>query len=400
MRQHYLIGSELRYRYINSTKLLSPNYYKPEIQIYSTDYDRTLQSAMSQLSGLYPPETGPNLNKPSLNNIAVPPIKVQNVQNIINQLGNSALPNNIQVLPVFSSSIQDDASLIPYFDCPRYDYLSNINSNSSASQELLNQNENLFQTISEAMKISKDEAISIFPSLLDSLTINRFYNKNNSIPYQFNTDFFDQATTFSNKLNQLVYYTPDVMARLAGSQFLLELYASLEKAKNQTSSYKFKLYSAHDSTLLNVLSALKLPNLDNPIFASNIIFELSVDQYYNYYVQTYYNDILQNIPTCDSELCSYHDFIRYLEIRTFPNFDNACILNLTELSWAGFSAPTTDSFPRAGKDDDGDLTWYGWLAIIFCASLLLALTLACIVLFKSLKERVSSRHKLLEMRTN
>lgn len=51
-RQHYNLGKWLRNRYSN---LISEKYSKDDIFIRSTDVDRTLMSAMSNLAGLYPP---------------------------------------------------------------------------------------------------------------------------------------------------------------------------------------------------------------------------------------------------------------------------------------------------------------------------------------------------------
>ena len=47
-RQHYLIGGEMRRRYMVKNKLLDFNQYKPsEIYIRSTDVNRTIESALS-----------------------------------------------------------------------------------------------------------------------------------------------------------------------------------------------------------------------------------------------------------------------------------------------------------------------------------------------------------------
>lgn len=53
MKQHLLFGQYLRNRY-NDT--LSTYYNRNQVFARSTDYDRTLMSTYSLLSGLYPPQ--------------------------------------------------------------------------------------------------------------------------------------------------------------------------------------------------------------------------------------------------------------------------------------------------------------------------------------------------------
>ena len=54
-RQHFLIGSEMRERYMVQNRLLDPVSYQPqEIHVRATDVNRTIESAMANLMGMYP----------------------------------------------------------------------------------------------------------------------------------------------------------------------------------------------------------------------------------------------------------------------------------------------------------------------------------------------------------
>lgn len=74
MRQHYTYGQNLRKLYVDDAKLLLPSYNHSQIEAYSTKYNRTIMSLVSQFQGMYPEGTGtqlPNLDQKLL----VPPYK-------------------------------------------------------------------------------------------------------------------------------------------------------------------------------------------------------------------------------------------------------------------------------------------------------------------------------------
>jgi len=52
----YYLGELVRKRFTEEYNLLSPNYTNDEIYVRSTDFDRTLMSVQSQLSGIFPPD--------------------------------------------------------------------------------------------------------------------------------------------------------------------------------------------------------------------------------------------------------------------------------------------------------------------------------------------------------
>ncbi len=68
--QHYRLGKYLRTRY---GSILSATYLSNEINVRSTDYDRTLMSAQSNLIGLYP------LSNASNDTVPIQPIPIHTV---------------------------------------------------------------------------------------------------------------------------------------------------------------------------------------------------------------------------------------------------------------------------------------------------------------------------------
>jgi len=99
IRQQYLLGYQLRSKYVDQLKFLSSSYTPTEILIFSTDINRTIMSAQSQLFGLYPPSTGPVILD-SQQTKAVPPIPITNLPSIITQLGLNSIPDQSQIFPI------------------------------------------------------------------------------------------------------------------------------------------------------------------------------------------------------------------------------------------------------------------------------------------------------------
>ena len=90
-RQHYLIGSELRRRFVDDESLLDVRYVISQIYVLAPQYGPAIQSVQAQMMGLYPANNQNDLTEWQQGN-AVPPIKDADFSQWQAELGAKALP--------------------------------------------------------------------------------------------------------------------------------------------------------------------------------------------------------------------------------------------------------------------------------------------------------------------
>ena len=99
-RMHYALGLRNRKKYIEELKFLSKNFNPHEILIYSSQINRTLLSAASQLQGWYPFGTGEILKNEQIEG-ALPQVDIpDDIKKKLNNLSNSALPGQMSLAPI------------------------------------------------------------------------------------------------------------------------------------------------------------------------------------------------------------------------------------------------------------------------------------------------------------
>lgn len=107
-RQQYLIGEEVRERYMVKNKLLDEARYNPkEIMVRSTDINRTIESAMAQMLSLYPTGYSLELNQTAK---ALPILAVdQDIKDqVTKEMDRVALPHNYFPVPVHVQNWMND----------------------------------------------------------------------------------------------------------------------------------------------------------------------------------------------------------------------------------------------------------------------------------------------------
>ena len=321
MRQHFLLGSELRQRYILTTPVLQSSYNYSQVYFRSTDVNRTIESAQSQMMGLFPAGTGPRIPLDQAFT-AVPPINVQDLNDVISSLDSQAVKYQQQPVPIHVVPGNEDLVLDAPASCPLLGQNLQSIPSSSQYQQVVTSNPSVLQTIQSLLNVTESQAEAKLGGLVDDLICNQFVG--NALPALATPGFMENATTVFNALFALPYQS-DQNARLYSSGFFQELSEVLQKVASGTEKNRFRLYSAHDTTVAGFLAGLQVYDNLQPPFASSLIFEAYIKNY-ALYVDVKYNDKTLSIPGCPSP-CSISSFISFLQERMYPDLETACEVN-------------------------------------------------------------------------
>ena len=261
MRQHYNLGSVLRHEYIDKVKLLSPQFDSSEIYISSTNLNRTIISALSQLYGLYPLGTGPQLTKLDSEELYNPPFDIQDSFEYNNSNYEEALPGLFQPIPIHNTGIED-LILRPYDKrvCSLNEEWQNEQYNSEFYKSLSIELNSTFESVRQMMNYSNETEIDLkkVASIYDVFQNDIWAGKTLPEAFQgdlkrnmtFTYDFIYFYVSFGSERQQLT---------LTGGLFN-ELRDYFRGKLSGNEKKKWLMYSAHDTTLIMLLSTLNLSN--------------------------------------------------------------------------------------------------------------------------------------------
>ena len=97
IRMQYLLGVRNRYKY---STLLSTIYDPKDLIVYSSRLNRHIISAQAQLQGMFPPQIEGTLSFNELDKAYPPNVITTEIEKEITRLGNNALPDKIQFIPI------------------------------------------------------------------------------------------------------------------------------------------------------------------------------------------------------------------------------------------------------------------------------------------------------------
>jgi acid phosphatase len=268
------LGGQIRQRY-GSDGLLKggfpKDYDRSHVYVRSTQYDRTLQSAMSLLQGVFPPGTGMHLPDTS-----------------------PALAAGVAVPPVHTVELKQDLMLRAFNSdtCPTWDTMlkSEQTQFSGDFKDRKAKAAPLVASLGAAVGLP-DLGFEGLGSVADSLTCMQAHNY--TWPANVTQSMFEDAHSEAQWLTMNTYRTPRQRQASAGTALAM-VAARFQAAAAGTAQPGFDptsypnatgqqllgpslaIYSAHDTTLLTLLYALQGSGAvwSNPPYASSLVFEL------------------------------------------------------------------------------------------------------------------------------
>lgn len=251
MREQYELGKFLRLTYGN---LLNIEYLRDEIYIRSTDKDRTIMSAQSNLAALYPVTEDEMWNGSSTNWHPIP----------------------VHTVP----ELQDKLLRYPKRDCPRYNEIMAI---IRASPWFIEHE----KTNSDFYKFLDEKTGSKIPyNLLNVWGIedNLFCLKSNNYALpDWATDDVLAKLMHLNSLEMGLMFTDveykyrNEISRMQGGVLLKQMIENMKERIGGTSNYSMIAYSAHDTTLTALLVTLGSYDWIQPQYASCVMVNLYQD---------------------------------------------------------------------------------------------------------------------------
>ena len=326
-RMHYALGLRNREIYIKKKHFLSEKFDPHEILVYSTNINRTLESAACHLQGLYPFNTGEELTEQQKSKSS-PPVRLSSkVKSELDKIKNNALPSKMSLVPI--RMINDNERKINVLvGC--YKKVVEIIKNNSKNYEniIVNTYKKFYETYGPTLnKIYGKETVikeDFISSFCDAFIAGAAENKKMEI---FNEINKEELLNTCFELNSIMFKyimagdKENVVATLEVSELLREFIhymkqrvdadinnEDIQKNFGDYSKPKMIMISAHDTTLslwemffIKVFLNNNVTKYILPKFSAQLTLEVVTDNntdssknknYNNYTINCYFNDDL------------------------------------------------------------------------------------------------------------
>ncbi|KAK2727676.1 prostatic acid phosphatase-like [Artemia franciscana] len=343
-RRHYRLGQFLRERYSN---FLNSSYNLDEIVVRSTDVDRTLMSAESNLAGLYLP------------------------------IGDQIWANlTWQPIPVHTIPVSQDFLLSPESFCPRYNQMLIELDNLPEIKRFNEEHMELYRYLTEQSGKQVNNARDA-EYIYDTLFIETRFNL--TLPNWTDSVYPEPLKEVSDFSFGMKAYTNE-MKKIRGGPLVREIREHIKmkiQGKLFPKKRRFFMYSAHDVTIAMFLQSLDIFNGIQPPYASLVMLELHKDELERHFVKIVYKNHTREtremytliLPGC-RPLCPVDDFLRLTQGVVIDDYVEFCK-----------TAPTpTPLFPALSKIEFIAVLVSGMLFVLLVVALI-----ACLVAWGRLR---------------
>ncbi|XP_066251828.1 prostatic acid phosphatase-like isoform X1 [Euwallacea similis] len=273
--RHYELGQWFRERYDG---FLPKKYHHDYIYVQSTDVDRTLQSAASNLAGLFPPEDEQVWNRNLL----------------------------WQAIPIHTAPQDEDQILIAEGPCAKYDKLLADLMSSDQFRQWNTDLHEVYVNLSQLTGYTVEEMdIGTLAALFTTIDI--YKGMNFTLP-SWTEEYWPLIKNWAARKFQWPTYTQQ-LARLKTGPFFDYLFSYFDSVKENTllparnvrgprhqliaipssPAPRFLMLSAHDTTISDRTNAMGVYPNAVPEFASTVIWELKQGQS-GHYVNMYFKN--------------------------------------------------------------------------------------------------------------
>eukprot|EP01124_Arcella_intermedia_P025231 TRINITY_DN446_c0_g1_i2.p1 TRINITY_DN446_c0_g1~~TRINITY_DN446_c0_g1_i2.p1 ORF type:complete len:434 (-),score=75.59 TRINITY_DN446_c0_g1_i2:21-1322(-) len=285
--QHRELGANLRSIYVDQLGFLSPTFDESQIYIRSTNVERTVESAINNFLGLYPPSPSAASCLPEILNIETMDNSMEDMTPGSRCLNLYKTCDYIQTTPSWQAELNSMQ--------PLYQYIQNLWN--FTNWEWID----MYDLFAAREFAGAPMLPGITPQIIDSI-----YNIS---AYQINS-----------------LYTNMEVTRLGIGSFVGELLNNIQMKVSGVNSYKYMFFSGHDTTIAPLYYVLNpTSTIDWPPFASYIILELLQNPTTQQYaVKFTYNGQDIKIPACPDVVCPLDVFSAYLQPYIPTNFQQEC----------------------------------------------------------------------------
>jgi len=304
MKRHLELGKFFKRRY---SDLLEKSYHPSDIYVLSTDFDRTLMSAESNLAGMYP--LNPNESWTT---------RIQ----------------GWQPLPIHTVPVTMDNLLRSGRNCPRYNAMFRELWTTRPAPEVVAEKTkyaDFWRHVRERAGLPLETAMFDLWFVSDALLIEKITNK--TLPDWVDEVLYAHLMKRADLDFHMMGYN-ETLARLSGGNLLNAIQLNMRAKLNGERTNNVYVYSAHDYTVATLLAALKVFNNKKPPYASAVMLELwEIDEKRPIVRVFYRNDTsiqpedphFLTVPGCQAD-CPWTDFLRLTRPSIPQNYTEECAL--------------------------------------------------------------------------